>query len=336
MNERTHSWIAVRAIALLAENEPAGTLAAFLKPHARKASVGAWIPDQTDSKRSGVGNSTDCHILKMKPHTGGDKKRFVVKKDELLKRLGAHRQTAAFLAADTTLDGAWWDGAYKGDVSRPGQHLPNRVMALSTMLKDLLLMGDATLDRLIPGEILFADYLDPELRTRELAAATYFFMLSHFVADSSMPCHCDDRKLAGYSEGLHKELEEYWSKKIGTAFDKKNLVNGQDDGTTILDQARAVDAKFGLKFAPGPIPGLYKDHDEWLEGVYLCRASFAVSCILAPESKYPFGGDAQAPFALTFPARSPLLADMSRAVLHDAVLNTAIIWKRIWEKVSKE
>ena len=49
MNQRTHSWIAVRAIALLEDENTERNLVRLLKPHVRKASVGAWIPDQVDA-----------------------------------------------------------------------------------------------------------------------------------------------------------------------------------------------------------------------------------------------------------------------------------------------
>lgn len=271
----------------------------------------------------------------MEPYEGTQKVRFVVKKEELLTRIGMSRRTAQFLQADTTLNKEWWSMPFKGDVSKAGQHLPNRIMALATMLKDLLLMGDEQVDHLIPGEIRFAQYLAPELRTREEAAAMYFFMLSHFVADAHMPCHCDGRNLAGYDEGLHNELEMYWSRKVGTDFERKFLL-GEDSVSNILEVARDVDAKFSLSFENETIPDLYKKHDVWLEAVYLCRATFAMASIVAPCSKYPYGGNQRAPFSSLFvDDNKQLLDEMSTAVMHDAVLSTAIIWKHLWNKVSR-
>ena len=151
MNQRTHSWIAVRAIALLDDEESEKNLVKLLKLHARKASVGAWIPDQVDAKRGGAGSSTDNHVLKMEPYTGAQRERFITTKDELLNRIGSHRMAARFLQNDSSLDDQWWATPYRGDVNKPGQHLPNRIMALGTMMKDLLLLGDQTVDQLIPG-----------------------------------------------------------------------------------------------------------------------------------------------------------------------------------------
>jgi hypothetical protein len=348
MDQRTHSWIAIRAIAALKDEDRERNLVRLLKPHARKASVGAWIPDQADAKRGGAGALTDNHVLKMEPYKGSGKKRFIADKKELLKRIGNHRATHRFLQNDTTLDNNWWNKPYKGDVRMPGKHLPNRAMALSTMMKDLLLMGDKRVDSLIPGRIRFAQYMRSEMRTQEEAAAMYFFMLSHFIADAGMPCHSDARKLSSYSNGLHKELEKHWSRKIGTGFEKKkflkkdqklNRTQANADGARVLRQARAIDKKFGLDFSGMAIPDLRRKHDVWLECINLCRASFAVASIIAPPKKYPYDKtQLRAPFKTVFggsKSNKQLLKDVNRVVMHDAVLNTALIWKHIWNKVSK-
>jgi hypothetical protein len=337
MNERTHSWIALRAAALVLDNEPGSGLATLLAEKAKAASSGAWIPDQTDAKRAGVGNSTENHVLKVKPYQGQENARFTMNKEELLKRIGEHRAVSGFLRADGSLDGAWWSCPYKGDVAKPGQHIPNRIMALSTMLKDLLLMGDEELDGMIPGSIGFAKYLSPGTRTKADAAALYLAMASHFIADVSMPCHCDARALSAYGAGLHKELEAHWSRKLGTGFDKESIQEKRMPTGALLDEAREKDGEFGVSFAPGPLPSLMPDQDEWLEAMQLCRASFAVASIMAPHARYPYGGEGAAPFETLFGGPgAALLEELDRVILHDAVLNTAIFWKRIWEKCSKE
>jgi hypothetical protein len=347
MNQRTHSWIAIRAIALLEDEDKNRSMVKLLKPCVRMASVGAWIPDDVDAKRGGAGSMTDNHILKTAPYEGEQRARFTCKKDDLLDRLGMYRRTAQFLGDDNYLDDQWWASPYKGDVTRPGQHLPNRAMAMGTMMKDLLLMGNKQVDQLIPGELRFTRYMSPEVRTQEEAAAMYFFMLSHFIADSSMPCHCDARKLAGYAEGLHKEWETYWSKKVGTGFEKKNLLQmdsnltpaeARADSNQVLQQARDIDTKFGLNFAGISIPDLHEDHDVWLEMMFVCRASFAVASIIAPYKQYEYGDpEARAPFDTVFGGTNKkLLEDTTSSVIYDAVLNTAIVWKHIWNKVSKD
>jgi hypothetical protein len=340
MDQRTHSWIAIRAVALLEEEKKNKNMVDLFAPHIGRASVGAWIPDDIDAKRGGAGSATDNHILKTGPYQGGQRARFICTKEELMEQLGMYRQTAQFLSNDDYLDDQWWAAPYKGDVAKPGQHLPNRAMAMSTMLKDLLLMGNQEIDRLIPGEVRFTKYMVPEVRTQEEAAAMYFFMLSHFIADSCMPCHCDGRKLAGYAEGLHKELETYWSEKVGTGFEKNNLLQKDSGQTTadVLQKSRDIDSEFGLNFTGIKIPDLRPDHDVWLEIIYVCRATFAVASIIAPYKQYKYDDpDARAPFDTIFGgANKQVLEGSSRAVMYDAVLNTAIVWKYIWNKVSKD
>jgi hypothetical protein len=347
MNQRTHSWIAIRAIALLEDENGEKNLVKLLRPHAREASVGAWIPDEADAKRGGAGSATDNHVLKIEPYTGRQKERFTTHKEELLERIGKHRKTYSFLQRDNILDNEWWNAPYRGDAPKPGQHLPNRAMALTTMMKDLLLMGDERVDHLIPGNIRFAQYMVPETRTQEEATAMHFFMLSHFIADACMPCHCDGRKLAAYSEGLHKELEMHWSSRVGTWFEKRNLLPRallmdreriHNDCVEVLQQARGIDSKFGLDFREASVPDLQPGNDVWLEVINLCRASFAVASIVAPYRKYPYSDvNARAPYkAVLGPGKGQLPEDVDRTVMYDAVLNTAIVWKHIWNRVSKE
>lgn len=347
MNQRTHSWIAIRAIALLEDENEERNLVRLLKPHARKASVGAWIPDQINAKRGGAGSGTENHVLKMEPYTSFQRERFITRKAELLERIGMYRMTAQFIQNDNSLDGNWWATTYRGDVPKRGQHLPNRIMALSTMMKDLLLMGNEEIDSLIPGNVRFAQYMDPKTRTQTEAAAMYFFMLSHFIADVCMPCHCDGRKLAGYDEGLHKELEAYWSRKVGTGFEKRNLLENdrgltpaqaRADRNRVLQQARDIDTTFGLNFDQITGPDLHRGHDVWLEVVNLCRASFAIASIIAPPQQYPYDNQqTRATFETVLgDAHRQFREDVNRTVIYDAVLNTAIVWKHIWNKVSVE
>jgi hypothetical protein len=328
MKQRTHAWIAVRAIALL---EDAGTddgLVALLKPHVAATAIGSWLPDLRDAK-VGTG-AIDNHVFKMEPYEGEETWRFTLKRDDLFDKLGEHRLVRAFIDAHGEgLDEGWWSAPYKAD-PKPGQHLANRSMALTTTLVDQLLLGDAAVASLVPGEVSFAKDLDPEARTRREEIATYFSMLSHFVADACQPCHCDARKLAGYSNGVHQELEAHWDKEIGTYFDKTKLQKTTDSAAAVLKRARDIDAAFGLQF-DAAIPDLVSG-DAWLEVLYLCRASFAVASILASPAEFPYGSDGLTTFDAVFDsgAHPGLIEDLDRAVLHDAVLNVAIVWRDVW------
>ncbi len=352
MNQRTHSWIAIRAIALLADEDKAlnrrSGLVRLLKPHAGMATVGAWIPDQTDARRAG--GRVDNHVLKIEPYCGKDNvERFIARKDVLLKRVGARRKLGRLVKADSSLPKTWWAQPYKGDVKKAGQHLPNRAMSMTTMMKDLLVLGSEAVDKLLPGKIDFIKYVGRKARTREEAAALYFFMLSHFLADMCMPCHCDGRKLSSYGGGipekqhknkrpLHKTWEHHWAAKVGPYFEKENLLksSGAPKPATVLKRARAVDAAVGLAFSPS-VPPLARKTDVWLDCINVCRLSFAVASIAAPPGNYPYDDPkARATFDELFNGSTgqDLLRAMDRAVLHDAVLNTAMVWRHIWGGVS--
>jgi hypothetical protein len=336
MDQRTHSWIAIRAIALLKDDGKEENLVKLLEPHAKEATVGAWIPDQIDAKKAG-GSITDNHVLKIrildeeKDNKKGQKKRFTTSKNEMLEQIGGHRKIKEFLARRDNLGKEWWGKPYYAEIPKRGQHLPNRAMALSTMIEDLLLMGNQKIDDLIPGGVSYIESLTPDMRTSEDAAAMYFFMLSHFLADSGVPCHCDGRPLAKYSAGLHNKLEKHWSKKVGTDFEKGKILKPTVRAKDVLKMARDVDSKFvGLDFSKTTVPSLMKGNDVWLEMMKVCRASFAAANIIAPPGKY----QKKAKFEDVFGnGGEELLKDVDRTTMYDAVLNTAIVWKHIWNKV---
>ena len=162
-------------------------------------------------------------------------------------------------------------------------------------------------------------------------------MLSHFIADSLMPCHCDERDLSDYDNGLHMELERHWSRKVGTYFKEDKLTKPNLNDEDILNQAAAVDAQFGINFQ-NQVPNV-TPQDVWEEVVLLCRAFFAVASIIAPPDQWPYKPTAQtrAPYETLFTQGQEgrdLLSELDQVVMHDAVLNVAIIWKSIWNKFS--
>lgn len=332
MKQRTHTWLAIRAIALLEDSKAAPGLVGLLKPHVNSVAIGSWIPDLADAKR-GSGD-IDNHVFKMKPYDGPNKERFIKNKQKTLRELGPARLMSRFITDwGAGLGSEWWNSAYKATPT-PGEHLANRAMALTTTLIDQLTLGDSKVSSLIPGGAgSFARSLDPNARTRVEEVATHFFMLSHFIADSCQPLHCDARIMAGFSNGVHKELEQHWDKRVGTYFDKNRLLKTTDTAQTILKKARAVDQELGIQFeddVPKIIAG-----DTWLEILSVCRGSFAISNILVSPDIIPYGSKKRTTFKTVFEAPSvdvQLLENLDKAVLHDAVLNIAMIWKEVWAK----
>jgi len=331
MNQRTHTWLAIRAIALLEDSAGPKGLIKILKGNVKGAAIGSWIPDLQDSKK-GSGD-IDNHILKMKPYHGRNKFRFIKKRAVLFDELGQERKVCEFLdKRDTLLGATWWNQSYKAEPN-PGQHLANRTMALTTTLIDQLILGDTYVASLVPGTVRFSTKLDKNARSSMEEVATYCFMLSHFVADSCQPCHCDARKLSGYSNGLHKEMEAKWSRIVGTYFDKKKYLKSTESPDVILKKARAIDAKFNIHFSNN-VPDM-QARDAWLEIINICRASFAVASVLVPPASIAYDSQQLTSFEKVFKSSNgdpELLTDFNRMVMHDAVLNIAILWKNIWSK----
>ncbi len=340
MNQATHAWIAVRAAALLEENNQQKGLVSLLLPHASKAAIGAWIPDLADAKRTA--NNVPFHVLKMEhfvPKETGEEKRFIATKDKLVQRLSGSSAAKRFLEQDQVLDRQWWSQPYKADAA-PGQHVANRAMGLFTALRDLLIIGEKKVDELVPGEVPFLLKVEDKAKTRAEQAALYFFMLSHFIADACMMCHCDARRLAGFDGGLHHELEQYWGKAVGKDFDQNNLSPDRAPSpSSLLEKARKVDGDLGISFA-GPLPKFGDNRDVWLETVDACRASFAVMNSVVPVSEFPDSGEKRDLFEIIFDPKDgkkkALLDKISAMSLADAVANTAMVWAELWEKVSKE
>ena len=334
MDQRTHAWIAIRAIALLDDEGKTQNLVNLLKPSVKAADIGAWLPDLIDAKISG--EDTDNHNFKLKPYKGRQKYRFTMPKPTLLKKIGPARKLHTFLKDDKTLSDKWWKTPYKAN-THPGEHIPNRASALHTSIIDLAIMGDSATIYYIPGRQRLSSRLPKTARSPIHQIAMYFFMQSHFIADAIMPCHCDARHISGYSRGLHRELEKHWAKKIGTYFDKKKLKKNTSRSSTILKEARKIDKEFDITFK-NEVPKL-KTKDIWKEMVFICRGSFAVSSILVPPSKIPYRSKKTTTFEDLFektPEGPPLLKKLDQMTMHDAVLNTAIAWKAIWKKLQPE
>ena len=104
-----------------------------------------------------------------------------------------------------------------------------------------------------------------------------------------------------------------------------------DTPAKIIKAARAFDESFNLSF-DNTVPNIMA-RDTWHEGVYLCRASFAVASILVPPQAFPYDSTRLTSFDEVFHSDDSdpeLLADIDQMIMHDAVLNIAMIWKEVW------
>lgn len=331
MKQRTHAWLAVGAIALLEESGEADNLVKLIAPHAKTAAIGAWLPDLNDAK-AGFG-SLDNHVLKMEVYAGALPERFTMSREVLIDHLGADRKVTELIGDENALNNDWWSTPYRADPP-PGKHLANRAMAFATMIVDLMILGDSKVDQFVPGKIGFVEDMDKQALTRKEQLATYFFMLSHFIADACMPCHCDARKLSAYDHGVHKVLESRWNTKITTYFEKDKILASTAKASVVINKAREIWKSLDITFAEG-VPDLHEGHDTWLDTIYVCRASHALANIIVPYRDFPHNTDELPALLDLYPGNTgdDRLKGFDRAILHDAILNIAMTWKHIWGKL---
>jgi hypothetical protein len=328
MKQSCHTWIALRAIGLLQDDPKTKNLAEILEPWAKHSYIGCWLPDMAGFKKGHgvIGN----HTFKNAPYKGANASRFVVLKNDLLKVLDPNIALYEYIDSTSTLDADWWKQPYKA-VQKDGEHLPDCLASLFETIADLLLLGDATLDGLVPGTTGYGDYLDPACALTKEQVSTFFFMMSHYIADSFMPCHADKRALAAYSEGgIHEGWEKHWEKLVGAYFSKAKLKATTDESEDIIAKAIEVGETLGLAFTT-PLTWPNNKNDIWDTAILWCRASFAFSCNLFPVNKYPYGSKKTPPFEEVFTDENQL-AEYDRIVLQSAVYAVATTWKQIWLK----
>ena len=331
MKQRGHTWIAIRAVGLIQDDPKTQGLAEILAPWVQHSYIGCWLPDMHKFKKGHgiIGN----HTFKNTPYFGPNASRFVVDKAELLMALDENLDLHNAVASDTTLDPDWWDRSFKAD-QKEGQHLPNCLSSLFDTIADMLLLGDEELDDLVPGSTgYYGPYLDEKCTISKEQVSTFFFMMSHYIADCFMPCHADKRALAAYVDDepdMHRRWESHWETEVGTYFQKQNLKNCQDTSAQIIAKAKALDTQFGLTFH-NPLTWPSDDRDMWETAVLWCRGSFAFASMIFPEDNFPYDGDEKPVFDTHFTDEDEL-ARIDHVVLQSAVYATASTWKCIWRK----
>lgn len=331
MKQRGHTWIALRAIGLIQDDTKTQDLAQVLAPWAKYSYIGCWLPDMQKFKKGHgiIGN----HTFKNAPYTGKNKSRFVLRKQNLLDALDPNLALHDYISSDSTLGASWWNKPYKA-IQKDGEHLPDCLSSLFDTIADMLLLGDPELDALVPGSTGYGKYLDPSCALSKEQVSTFFFMLSHYIADCFMPCHADKRKLAAFlKHGVHEGWERHWDKLVGSYFNKKKLKNTNDTSQQIIDKAKDLDATLGLTFKT-PLTWPDTDNDIWETAIIWCRASFAFSCNIFPISTFPYDSQEQPLFKNYF-TDGVKLAEYDRIVLQSAVYAVASTWKQIWRKFKK-
>ena len=228
MKQKAHSWVALRALKLIDDSKKVPKLSELLFYYLTDVWEGAWIPDTL------IVDMAYGHTWKMDSDAGIRGMRLSgqdwlrVNHQQLDKALVGKRLCLSYIEESDELQ-----KPYRAH-PRYGGHLPNRVIALSHTVGDMLKLGDFPLSfyaqlkkkrgykaKDASGVDLSAEpiknlSLSPNFSARQIALM--FFMLSHYVCDAHMPLHCDLRDSSESSCGrripksLHPSIEKLWEK----------------------------------------------------------------------------------------------------------------------------
>ncbi|MCK4846195.1 MAG: hypothetical protein KAS88_00885 [Deltaproteobacteria bacterium] len=338
MKQRAHAWTALRALKLLDDSKKAPKLVELLSYYLSDAWDGAWLPDTL------IVDMSYGHIFKMDSSSvalGTDisgNKRYVRTHKQLDKALKGKRLMLNYVKGEPTLD--------KPYMAHPkfGGHLPNRVIALSHSLGDMLKMSNYPM-AFYAKEKKSKHYLkdlskksvkdlslSPNFSARQIAMT--FFLLSHYICDAHMPLHCDlrDRMLRKTVKRripakLHPSIEKIWEKQFPEKIDlilHDYTKNSIDDVVAALPDDSMIMIDSVKKYSLGTsIPVI--SQDEWTEMVQVCRTSYAVSrkWIAKPyKSAEEFIED----------VGSEEFVEVTNRIFHDAVQCVAAIWLKAWKR----
>lgn len=335
MKQRAHAWVALRALKLVSDSGKAKKLVELLSYYVSDVWEGAWLPDTL------IVDMQYGHIFKMDSdpqRLGRDisqEQWMKVPYDELKKKLSGQR-----LCLEYVKDSPVLMEQYR---SHPevGGHLPNRVIAISQTIADMLKMSEYPLifyarnktSKVFAGDLMQQKVKDlsvsPIFSPRQIALM--FFILAHYITDAHMPLHCDlrdfgkDRSIMGrLPPDLHPSIEERWE----SSFPEKNklmlheyltesidkVVSSLPDGSIIKID---TDDKYRLTPTVSEAVG-----DEWQEMVNVARTSYAVSRKWI-DASYK---NADALVA----AKSEEFKDVTNRIFHDAVESVARLWLKAW------
>ena len=365
VKQQAHAWVALRALKMIDDWGDAEKLTHLLSFYLYDVWDGAWLPDIR------IVDMSYGHIYKMDSDPKFIYKKlpqetwFIKSAEDLRKRLVGKR-----LCIDYVNDSQELDKPYRSH-PKEGGHLPNRVIALSQTIGDMLKMSNFPLAQYAKKEKKkFRDASNilisiseqkirdlsksPNFTAREIALT--FFMISHYVCDAHMPLHCDLRDFSPtrkwykwkrrLPEKLHLWIEKYWEESfppkkalILTAYTKDTLnkiVVDKMPKNTIIQIDK--DSKYKLsEKVPKKLKG-----DEWNEMVYTTRVSYAVArkwiskdkdwYSLMPKTYGQFRRLVSNKQGFGDGAFAEDFEDVTNRIFHDAVESVARIWYKSWRR----
>ena len=338
MKQRAHAWCALRALKLLDDSKKAPKLVELISFYLSDIWEGCWLPDTL------IVDMQYGHTYKMDSDPkimGSD----IVKQDwlktpykQLKSKLKGNRLLLKYIKDSPELNKPYRSHPEKGG------HLPNRVIALSHTVGDMLKMSDYPLafyakkrkpsvyQKDLSAQSIKDLSLSPNFSARQIALT--LFMLSHYIVDAHMPLHCDLRdygnrrsKIRRLPSKLHSSIEEEWEKH----FPKKEILTFHKYKRKSLDEVIAslpkksiikIDTKKEYSLN-NKIPNITQD--EWQEMVYICRVSYAVSRKWI-DKPYKDVKD------LIKHKGKQEFEKVTNYIFHDAVLSIASIWYKAWRR----
>ncbi len=336
MKQRAHAWTALRALKLLDDTKKAPKLVELLSYYVSDAWNGAWLPDTL------IVDMSYGHIYKMDGSAAylgtniSGNARYITTHKQLDKALKGKRLMLNYVKGEPALDKAY--------MAHPklGGHLPNRVIALSHSVGDMLKMGNYPM-AFYAKEKKSKHYLDdlsrksvkdlslsPNFSARQIAIT--FFLLSHYICDAHMPLHCDlrDRSMDGkrrIPDKLHPGIEAEWEEQFP---EKEDLILHDYTKASVDEVVAALPAGSIIKIDSLTKYNLGKSvpvitRDEWTEMVHICRTSYAVS---RKWIKKPYKSATE--FIEDIGAAE--FEEVTNNIFHDAVQCVAAIWLKAWKR----
>lgn len=296
----------------------------FFDKHKDAFVQGAWFPDNVISD-----NLTGGHTFKL---------RKPVNENEIKNSREITNYTPKHLCSLEVLEikeSRLKEKLYVEDV----YSLPDRCEALSHAIRDMILIQK---DEPKGSDIMF---IDDQI-------TLYFLMLSHYLADSHVPPHCDTRDFYGPST-IHPDMEEYWDMEIEKyyEFDKKREVFDYDiDGAPEPKEEeikedfkksilyKVIEKLNSRKWVVSKKKGGVLDKEIIGKGnkkIYdyvkaICYVSYLISTNFIPEN-VP-AGEYKKIKILESPEYKEKLDKLSVCVLADAIDSIALVWLLTWDK----
>ena len=334
MKQKAHAWVALRALKYIDDLNKTPKLVELLSYYLSDAWEGAWLPDTL------IVDMAYGHTFKMDDdpaYVGYDitrEKHRRVSYTELGKKLSTNRQCLKYIQGSSVLNNPYW-------VHRSvSGHLPNRVIAISHSIGDMLKMGDYPMAFYVrqkkssgykAQDLSAVDIKDltlsPNFSARQIALT--FFILSHYICDAHMPLHCDLRDNSRdmtrrLHSKLHPSIEEEWEKSFPNKEDitLHNYIKSSVDEVVInkMPDTSIIEIDTNPSYHLSTRLTKTKE-DEWDEMVNICRVSYALSRKWL-DTAYETVDDIP----------SSEFKRVTNYIFHDAVEAVARIWLKAWER----